>query len=227
MIYNTLKVQDIRAMFKQAYINKEFTVDKTGVNTIELVGVTYDADEEVLFGTLNKEYAQLEVQWYESQSLNVYDLPKTPQIWRSVSDKNGFINSNYGYLIYSKENGEQYNNCLRTLRKDKDSRRAMMIYTRPLIQHEYNTNGMSDFICTNTVQILIRNNELHYVLNQRSCDAVFGAKNDLYWARHVQAKLVQDLQLDYPGLKTGRLIHQCGSLHVYERHFKFIEESVG
>lgn len=215
-------ITDIRKAFVEKLKNKEFVIDKTGVKTIELVGESYIADEEVIFGSLNMDYAQREVEWYESQSLNVYDIPKCPQIWRQVCDKDGYINSNYGWIIYSKENGEQYKNCLRTLRKDKDSRRAMMIYTRPSMQWEYNVNGMSDFICTNSVQVLIRNNKLYYILNQRSCDAIFGAKNDLYWARHVHKKLLDDLKIDYPELELGDLIHQVGSLHIYARHFHLV-----
>jgi thymidylate synthase len=218
-----IKIKDVQNIFKEKLQNEDFVIDKSGVKTIEIVGESYEADEEVIFGTLNMDYAKREVEWYESQSLNVYDLPKTPQIWRQVSDKNGYINSNYGWVIYSEENGEQYKHCLRTLRKDKDSRRAMMIYTRPSMQWEYNSNGMSDFMCTNSVQILIRDNKLDYILNQRSCDAIFGAKNDLYWARHVQNKLVQDLKFDYPELEVGKLIHQVGSLHVYSRHFDLVK----
>jgi thymidylate synthase len=220
------KIQDIKNLFVQLLNNQEYVIDKSGVKTIEIVGESYIADEEVIFGTLNMKYAQKEVQWYNSQSLNVFDISKTPKIWRQVCDKNGFINSNYGWIIFSEENSYQYLNCLRTLRKDKDSRRAMMIYTRPSMQYEYNKNGMSDFICTNTVQCLIRNNKLIYIINQRSCDAVFGAKNDLFWGRYIQKKLYNDLIEDYPELKLGDIIHQVGSLHVYERHFKFIEELI-
>lgn len=216
-------IQDIRNILIEKLNNEDFVIDKSGSKTVEIVGESYVADEEVIFGSLNKEYADIEVEWYESQSRNVYDIPKTPQIWRQVCDKDGYVNSNYGWVIFSKENGEQYQNCLRTLRRDKDTRRAMMIYTRPSMQWEYNTNGMSDFMCTNTVQVLIRDNKLEYVLNQRSCDAIYGAKNDLYWARYVQNKLVEDLQKDYPGLEAGNLIHQVGSLHVYERHFDLIK----
>jgi thymidylate synthase len=218
-------MQDIRNAFIEKLKNEEFVIDKTGVKTIELVGESYIADEEVIFGTLSMEYAAREVEWYESQSLNVYDLPKTPQIWRQVCDKDGYINSNYGWVIYSKENGEQYKNCIRTLRRDKDSRRAMMIYNRPSMQWEYNQNGMSDFMCTNCVQVLIRNDKLVYVLSQRSADSIFGVKNDLYWARHVQNKLVEDLKFDYPDLTIGNLIHQVGSLHVYSRHFYLIDKN--
>lgn len=217
------RVSDIRKDFINKLNNEDFVVDKTGVKTIELVGESYLADEEVIFGSLNMNYAKKELEWYKSQSLNVYDISKTPEIWRQVCDKNGFINSNYGYVIYSKENNEQYKNCLRTLRRDKDTRRAMMIYTRPSMQYEYNKNGMSDFMCTNTVQILIRDNKLNYILNQRSCDTIFGAKNDLFWARYVQAQLVNDLKDDYHELKVGDLIHQVGSLHVYERHFNLVK----
>lgn len=217
------KIQDIRNQFIELLANEEFVIDKTGVKTIEIVGESYIADEETIFGKLNKEYAEIEEAWYFSQSLNVYDLPKTPQIWRQVCDANGYINSNYGWMVYSKENGEQLRHCVRALRKDKDSRRAMMIYTRPSMQWEYNKNGMSDFVCTNTVQVLIRNNRLQYIINQRSCDAIFGAKNDLYWARTVHAHLLDLLSADYPDLILGDIIHQVGSLHVYERHFNLVK----
>jgi len=99
----------------------------------------------------------------------------------------------------------------------------MMIYTRPSIQWEYCKNGMSDYICTNTVQLLIRNNKLHYVLNQRSCDVIYGAKNDLYWARYVHNRALDELKETYPELELGDLIHQVGSLHVYERHFYILD----
>lgn len=219
-----LTVQDIREMFIKKLQNEDFVIDKSGVKTVEIMGVSYIANEEVIFGTLNKDYAEKELQWYLSESLNVYDIPKTPQIWRSVCDKNGFINSNYGWCVFSRENGEQYKHCLRTLRKDKDSRRAMMHYTRPSMQWEYNLNGMSDYMCTNHVQVLIRNNKLNYILSQRSCDSIFGYKNDIYWANFIHNKLLNDLKEDYPELELGDLIHQVGSLHVYERHFNFISD---
>ena len=216
-------MQQVREEFVRLLENEEFVVDKTGVKTVELTGITLIADEETLFGKLNTEYANRELKWYKSQSLNVYDIPKTPLIWKMVCDKDGNINSNYGWVIYSEENSEQYKNCVRELRKNRDSRRAVMIYTRPSMQVEYNKNGMSDFMCTNNVQVLIRNNKLVYVINQRSCDAIFGFKNDLFWHRHVQAQLVKELSIDYPELKVGEIQYQFGSLHVYERHFDLIK----
>lgn len=218
-----VKIEDIRRIFKNKLRNQDFVIDKNGTKTIEIIGKSYIADEEVIFGELNIEYAEKELKWYLSQSLNVYDMVNPPKIWRDVSDKDGYINSNYGYLIFSEENYYQVKHCIRELRKNKDTRRAMMIYTRPSIQIEYNTNSMQDFICTNTVQILIRDNRLNYILNQRSCDAIFGAKNDLYWARWVQKYILEELLEDYPDLILGDIIHQVGSLHVYERHFNLVK----
>lgn len=217
------KISDIREEFKYLLHSEVFVIDKTGAKMLEIVGESYIVDEDVIFGTLNKDYAQKELQWYLSESLNVYDIPKTPQIWRQVADKNGYINSNYGYCVFSKENGEQYKHCIRTLRKDKDSRRAMMHYTRPSMQWEYNSNGMSDYMCTNHVQILIRDNKLNYILSQRSCDALYGFKNDIYWAKYIHNRLFEDLKEDYPELELGQLIHQVGSLHIYERHFSLVK----
>lgn len=220
---NVPGIKEVRQEFSRKLRDEEFVIDKTGVKTVEIVGATFIADEVTIFGKLNEDYAKKELDWYKSESLNVYDLPKTPQIWKQVCDKDGFIHSNYGWVIYSKENYDQYKWCLRTLRRDKDSRRAMMIYTRPSMQTEYNRDGMSDFICTNNVQVLIRHDKLEYVVNQRSCDAVFGFKNDVYWHRYVHNQLLEDLREDYPELELGKMSYQVGSLHVYERHFKFID----
>jgi len=219
-------INDVKTEFKRKLANKDFVIDKSGVKTVELLGLTFLADEETIFGVLNSKYAKKELDWYNSPSLNVYDMPKAPTIWRQVCDKDGYIHSNYGWIIYSKDNHEQYTHCLRTLRKDKDSRRAMMVYTRPAIQREYNQNQMSDFICTNTVHALIRDDKLHYVVNQRSCDAIFGFKNDVYWHRHVHQELFKDLCLDYKNLTLGDIKYQVGSLHVYEQHFNLIGDAV-
>ena len=101
-----MRVKGIRNYFIDAYQRQEFVTDKTGCQTIELVGASFIADEPSIFGKLNHDYIERELEWYLKQSLNVNDIPgDVPQIWQDVSDRDGFINSNYGYLVYSKENG--------------------------------------------------------------------------------------------------------------------------
>ena len=136
------------------------------------------------------------------------------------------INSNYGYLIWSDDNISQYQNVLQELGENPDSRRAVMIYTRPHIWLDYYVDGMNDFICTNNVQYFIRGNTLLTSVYMRSNDAVFGYNNDLAWQTYVRDKLIDDLETDTEiRYEPGPIYWNVGSLHVYERHFKFIKES--
>jgi len=222
-----LKVKDIRNQIIEKYKNKDFVIDKTGVKLVEIIGTTFETDEDWIIREPNYDYVQREIEWYESQSLNVYDIPgKVPEIWKQVADRNGFINSNYGWVIFSKENYEQFRNTIRELKRNPYSRRAVMIYNRPTMHYEYNKNGMSDFICTMYNSFFIRDNKLisHYVM--RASDAVFGYCNDYQWAKYVQNKVFKELQKTYSDLELGPIIWTSSSLHVYERHFKFIEKLI-
>lgn len=214
-----LKVKDIRNQFINLLSNEEFVIDKTGVKMLEIVGQSFLADEASIFGTVNTEYVKNELEWYISQSLNVNDIPGgPPTIWKQVADSNGFINSNYGWCIFSKENGSQFYNVFSELKTNPWSRRAIMIYNRPSMHTDYNKNGMSDFMCTNAVQFLIRNNKLNAVVQMRSNDVIFGFKNDYAWQKYVLDKLA--LALD---ITPGDIIWNAGSLHVYEKHFKLVK----
>lgn len=219
----TRTTADIRTAFSQ----KLFSTDDTHLlDDIELIGVSFIANEDTIFGAPNDEYIQRELQWYDSMSLSVDDIPgDTPFIWREVSDKNGLINSNYGFLVYSEENGAQYDNVLAKLLSHKNSRQAVAVYTRPSIHGEWNTDGRKDFICTNAVQYLIRDGRLHTVVQMRSNDAIFGYRNDFAWQDTVRRRLLSDLRLDgYPSLELGEMIWQVGSLHIYPRHFHLIKQ---
>lgn len=214
-----MRVQDIRNYFKTSLYFEEFVTDKTGVKTIEMIGAQFVADEPAIFGTVDEDYVKRELEWYRSRSRNINDIPGgPPKIWQQVADKDGNINSNYGWCIWSRENYEQYNHCYEELKNNKNSRRGIMIYTRPEMQWEYNIDGMSDFMCTNTVQYLIRNGELYALVNMRSNDVVYGYKNDYAWQAYVQQSLAADL-----GCEVGPIIWNVGSLHVYERHFGLVK----
>jgi thymidylate synthase len=211
-----LNVQDIREYLLRELQAENFVVDKTGVKTIEMIGACFEADEPSIFGDVNEEYIQRELEWYMSQSLYVDDIPGiTPAIWKQVASTEGKINSNYGWAIYSEDNGYQYLNVFDELTKNPNSRRAVMIYTRPTMWSDYNHNGMSDFMCTNAVQYMIRDGQLVAVVQMRSNDVVFGYRNDYAWQKYVADQLSDDLGLNV----EPKIIWNVGNLHVYERHF--------
>jgi thymidylate synthase len=221
MIFPTTKVQDIRNLFIDEYLNKRFIKDKSGCNVIELIGAKFIADEPFIFGKPNDEYIKRELDWYVSQSLNVNDLEKTPKIWKQVADSSGFINSNYGFLIWSKENYSQYDHCLEELKKNPESRRASMIYNRPNIWEDYNKNGRSDFICTCYVQYFIRDNKLITSVVMRSNDCWAGYRNDKAFQDYVTNKLSKDLNIE-----VGLMIWSAESLHLYENNFSLIDDYI-
>lgn len=233
-------VYDVREQFKRLLDEERFTsvsreatmTSLVGGSTIEIVNANFVADEDAIFGTVNQDYVRREEEWYMSCSLNVNDIPGgPPQVWKTVADKDGFINSNYGWCLFSSENGDQYENVLNELVMNRESRRAVAIYTRPSMWIDYNLRGRSDFMCTNTVQYLVRNGEVHAIVQMRSNDAVFGFKNDRAWQQHILEKLTRDLNvtIDKFGVyadqhyKPGKLYWNAGSLHVYSRHFHLID----
>ena len=210
---------DIRADLIDKYLAEDYVIDKSGAKTIEVLGESFVADENWLIRTPAYKYIERELDWYMSESLYVDDIPgTTPQIWKDISSDEGKINSNYGWCIYSEENGNQYKHVLRELKANPNSRRAAMIYNRPSMHLDFNRDGMSDFMCTFANTFMIRDGKLisHYVM--RSNDAVFGYNNDVAWAKFVQGQLAYDLEVE-----VGELIWTATNLHVYERHFEFIE----
>jgi thymidylate synthase len=218
LFYQTNYVRNIREEFQHLLKNEIFVTDKSGVKMLEIRGANFIADEPAIFGTPNQDYIERELAWYKSMSRNVNDIPGgPPAIWKQVADKNGCINSNYGWCIWSDENGNQYHRVLGELCEQPNSRRAVMIYTRPSMWEDYDRDGMSDFMCTNTVQYMIRWGRLHAIVQMRSNDVVFGYKNDYAWQKHVLDMLAADLFVE-----PGEIYWNAGSLHVYSRHFHLI-----
>lgn len=216
-----MNVSEIRNIFIEKLKNHKQTYDPNHNTTIEIISASFLADEPTIFGKINSEYIDAEIQWYFTQSTNINDLPYSPipKAWESTANKYGEINSNYGYLVFSGENYNQYQNVLRELRKDSRSRRATVIYTRPSIWLDYNSNGKNDFICTNAVTYYIRNNRLTAVVQMRSNDVVFGYKNDFAWQDYMLNVIANELEI-----KKGSIYWQCQNLHLYEKHFKYAQQ---
>ena len=225
--------KDIREELIRKYLAKEFRMIGNEVQqsrTVEIQNASFLADAASIVRKPNYEYFARELEWYDSQSLNVNDIPgDAPSMWQSVADKHGYVNSNYGWCIYSGYNGEQYENCKKRLLEDPHTREAIMIYNRPSMQYEYCTNGRHDFMCCQNVQYFINERDgqkfLDCIVNFRSNDAVFGYCNDYLWEVHVLEKLAMDLAAEtHEQIQAGQIMWNAGSLHVYERHFKYLDK---
>lgn len=227
-----LTTKDIYDELCRKYISGDFRIignDRQQSRTIEIQNANFIVDKPWIIREPNYEYFNRELEWYKSQSLNVNDIPGgAPKMWKACADKDGYINSNYGWCIWSGENGYQYQHCLNKLIEDPHTREACMLYTRPEMQEDYKLNGMHDFICTYSVQVFINENkdgekQLDYIVYMRSNDAVYGFDNDALWHMEVQNQLAQDLSNRLNDrVNLGDLYWNAGSLHVYERHFNLL-----
>ncbi len=214
-------VFDIRHQFAGLLATKG--TDEKGM--LEICGAQFIADEDSIFGKPNHNWHARELSWYVSQSRNVNDIPApVPEIWKQVAASDGTINSNYGWCIFSDENGNQLGRAIDHLIEDRYSRHAIMIYTRPSMHWEATEMGRRDFMCTNTVQALIRDGKLDYYVNMRSSDAVFGYKGDLAWHKFVQNEMVELLDLEGVEVEKGKIIWNAVSFHIYPRHVGLVSD---
>ena len=219
---------DIRDELKRLYKEGIFRTGKFG-KTVEIQNAHFLADRDNIIRLPNYDYANREIEWYKSQSLFVKDIPgDTPKIWQMCANKDGKINSNYGWCIWSDENKNQFDSCIERLLDDHSTREACMIYNRPSMQTDCHENGMHDFMCTYSTQHFLNEVEggnftLDYTVFMRSNDAVFGYCNDVLWHMYVHSMMIDRLRNEGLNVMHGKMIWNAGSLHVYERHFKYLE----
>lgn len=215
---HSAKVADIRQELARTFAEGA-SIEGRGGRVVEIIGASFIADERSIFGPVNEDYVKRELEWYESQSRSIHTFPGgAPSIWLACADNDGYINSNYGWCMDSAANGWQRAHVIAELKQNPSSRRAIAIYTRPSMHTDAARNGMQDFMCTNAVEYFLRNGLLHCVVQMRSSDAVLGYRNDRAWHRHMLEQIAAELKVD-----TGLIHWQAGNLHVYERHFHYLE----
>lgn len=215
-----LKVQDVMDMIIEKYKNKEF--DANG--NVALYGLSFVVDKTVMFHEPNEDYIRRESVWYHRMSLNVFDIPgKVPKIWRECMAEDGTIISNYGWMLFSKDNGDQLTNAIRSIKRDPNSRQAVAIFMRPSMHKEWNKDGRHDFCCTYNYnfQYDANDNTLNMVVNMRSNDAATGFTNDVAWAQEIFAVACSEL-----GADMGTLVWRADNFHVYPRSFHELDEYI-
>jgi thymidylate synthase len=211
--------------------------------TVELINahLIFDpTDQYIDLGTVKKapkKYIKKELDWYISKDLNIKGHVDDIEIWSKICSDNskghpGFVNSNYGWCVFSDENGEQnysqFDFALKQLLEHPDGRQSVCFYSRPTMQFEWNDNYHAghDFTCTFVTQHFIRNNKLEYIVYMRSNDSVFGLINDFSWHCFVYEQFMKDLKPGFKDLQYGNIHWNAGSLHIYERHWQLLRDVI-
>lgn len=233
---NSQQVFNILQELHNKLVNQEYVVDKSGVKLLQILDgkyvmlpeqghhlKIYNEDTGYVFMQSNEEYISLESKWHESRELNI-NMVNHVKIWRQVASSKGEINSNYGWCVFDPANGSQgksqFEYCLETLKNHKESRQALIIYTRPTMHTDSKRDGMHDFLCTISNQFLIRDGKLEMIYTMKGQDLRFGLPQNVAWAIQVYNKMLESLKSTYPELDYGKITFNVGSLHLYENQFK-------
>ena len=118
-------------------------------------------------------------------------------------DKDGNVNSNYGYQW---ERGKQLDYVTEELKKNPQSRRASISIYDAKDRH----NFKNDTPCTYAINFYILDNKLNMSVMMRSNDLWFGFCNDQYCFSKLQELISKRLSLD-----VGTYYHFANNLHLY------------
>jgi thymidylate synthase len=166
-------------------------------------------------------YLAAELVWYLSGNNKTEWISKYSNFWSTISDDGVTANSAYGARLFKKHNRiansrfVQWDYILEELRRDPDSRRAVMHLRTP----DDSIDASLDVPCTLALQFMIRDNKLHQIVHMRSSDVIFGIAYDVPAFTLFQEILATEL-----GCDLGTYTHVSNSLHIYERHFEMAEE---
>ena len=196
-------------------------------------------DTKLYLGEARKpqlKYIENETNWYLSQDRHIKGHPgiEDNPIWSKICSDSGKVNSNYGWSVFSSENGNgetsQYKYALHQLCDKPEGRQSVIYYGRPQMQWQWNDNinAKSDFTCTFCTQHFIRKNKLEYIVTMRSNDVIRGLHcGDLPWHGYVYNQLLVDIKMfTNRDPEIGSIHWNSGSLHIYERDFELLDKII-
>ena len=153
------------------------------------------------------EYAEAEWQWYLSGNRNIKKLGeiygKVPPIWERMADKDGNVNSNYGWQWLR---NNQYDYVVDKLKKQIDTRHAAI----SIYDAKENKDYDNDTPCTYAVQFTIIDDKLCMSVYMRSNDLWYGFCNDQYCFSMLQKKVSEDVNKE-----IGWYYHHAHNMHLY------------
>ena len=165
----------------------------------------------------NWKYLAGELAWYLHRDRDIDYISNFSSFWKGITNPNSNeINSNYGSLVI---NDEQMSWVIESLKKDLNSRQAIMFFNRPDFQFE----GNKDFVCTMYANFFVRDNKLMMKVQMRSNDVFYGLTFDAPFFSFLHQSVWHILKETYPDLEIGYYFHFADNLHFYERHFELAD----
>ena len=168
----------------------------------------------------NWKYLAGELAWYLHRDSDVDYISKYSGMWSTLTNPGtNEVNSNYGALVI---NNEQFSWVIESLKKDPNSRQAIMFFNQPKFQFK----GNKDFVCTMYANFFIRNNKLNMKIQMRSNDIFYGLTFDAPFFSFLMQSVYLILKKHdkYQDLELGTYHHFADNIHFYERHFELAKK---
>ena len=190
-------------------------VDFAGTKALFNVGVyiTDSQDNKIINRERNwkEDYAEAEWQWYLSGDRNIGKLGdlygKVPEIWKRMADRQGNVNSNYGYQWQRGYNHMSQLDYIVGLLKDNPETRQACISIYDGKEHpDYKTDTPGTY----AVQFTILHGRLDMCVTMRSNDLWYGFCNDQYCFSKLQKMVSNRLNIE-----PGVYYHFAHNMHLY------------
>lgn len=154
-------------------------------------------------------YAVGELLWYISANNKLKNIQMFSTAWDRMSDDGETVNSCYGHKIKAFYGFDQWDDVIKRLKADPNSRQAVIHIknARPI------EDPTKDTPCTLSLQFLLRDNKLHLTVTMRSNDIWTGLPYDMFSFCCLQVLMAMQL-----GVEVGTYTHQAASLHLYSRN---------
>ena len=212
-------------------MNPQYTASPRGMAIKEFQPCTLIVEDPslCLYNNIRRssqyKYIAAELIWYFMGRNDVEFIEKYASFWRIISNEDETVNSAYGNLLFNEKNEyglSQWQWAFQTLKNDKDSRQAIMLFNKP----HYQWIGNKDVICTLNAIFNIRDNKLNFSVSMRSNDAILGTPTDVAFFCLLQQQMLKLLKPYYPELELGTYTHTANSYHIYDRHFSLVSEMI-
>jgi thymidylate synthase len=225
-------------ILRDVYNTPEFVSSPRGMKVKEILGYQFRITNPlhripyVSGRDFSIHYMIAELLWYLSGNDSTQWISNYSSFWSKISDDGTTANSAYGARIFKPhsrissmidQTWTQWNYVIDELKKDPDSRRAVVHIRSP----QDSLLAKLDVPCTLSLQFFLRDDKVYMVTSMRSSDVILGIAYDIPAFTLFQELLALQLTKELGReIGLGDYIHLSASLHVYERHFKMVEKII-
>lgn len=136
-------------------------------------------------------------------------------VWEEFLNEKGRFDYSYNNRMWISRNA-----AIKELIRNPDSRQAIINVWDAQID-PFNLGGKRRVPCSMYYQILVRDNRVHIIYNQRSADVVTHFGNDIYLAWRLMEHIAEAIDMT-----PGYLYHNIGSLHAYKKDWPQLKQCI-